>query len=103
MSTSKNKDQCTPFYFACQNGHPAVVALLMTEPRVDVNLPSNEKCTPFFAACESGRTGVVALLVTDPQIDRNGSGMMAAHPSSSLANKVTLKWFHCSWLMIPSR
>jgi len=65
------KEGCTPFYVACQQGHKEVVSLLMADLRIDVNKPADGGFTPFYIACQQGHKEVMSLLLADMRIDVN--------------------------------
>jgi len=48
-----------------------VAALLLADPRIDPNRPSDTTVTPFSIACECGHKEVVSLLLADPRIGLN--------------------------------
>ena len=56
---------------SCQIGHKEVVSMLLADPRIDPNKPSNDGATPFFQACQNGHEQVVSLLLADPRVDPN--------------------------------
>jgi len=45
--------------------------MLLADPRIDPNKPSNDGATPFFQACQNGHEQVVSLLLADPRVDPN--------------------------------
>ena len=55
---------------ALQNGHCNVVALLLGDPRTDVNTFDNEGCTPLWNAAHHGQYQAIKyLLASDRHID----------------------------------
>ena len=50
-------------FFACHNGHEAVVRLLLAEDRANINLAENNGTTPLYIACYNGHEAVVRALV----------------------------------------
>ena len=55
----------------CQDGLTEMVALLLADPRIDINRPINRGATPLFIASQNGYKDVVSLLLADPRIDVN--------------------------------
>ena len=61
MNEPKNDGSgITPLYVACQNGHNAIVAVLLAT-NADVNQPRDNGATPLIIACNEGHTDVVML------------------------------------------
>lgn len=58
--------ECDALTYAAENGHYAVVQLLLADPRVDASADGNSalKC----AACE-GRLAILDRLLADPRVD----------------------------------
>ena len=50
------------FIMACQNGHEAIVSLLL-EKGADVNAKNNDGWTPLHWASENGHEAIVSLLL----------------------------------------
>jgi len=55
----KNKDGWTPFFRACDGGHPSCVREMLKDSRVKVNEPTNIGRTPLHRAAHWGRLDVI--------------------------------------------
>lgn len=64
----------TPLWYAAQNGHKAVVQLLLDTKMVDVNCKSWDDHTPLYEASENGHEAVVELLLKQAEIQADGYG-----------------------------
>jgi len=53
---------CTPLYIACQNGHAAMVGLLLGQG-ADREKANNNGFTPLYVACEKGHEKIARLLL----------------------------------------
>jgi len=56
-------DGATPFFVACDNGHKEVVSLLLADPRIDPNRPTNDQSTPLWNASQDGHLVIVQHLL----------------------------------------
>jgi ankyrin repeat protein len=59
---ARSEDGCTPLYIAAQNGHAAVVSVLIAAG-ADVNKARASGGTPLYIAAQRGHAGVVDLLI----------------------------------------
>ncbi|KAI0403025.1 hypothetical protein F4802DRAFT_608355 [Xylaria palmicola] len=57
----------TPLLLAAENGHEAIVKLLLTTKQADPNIGENDGWTPLFVAAESGHEAIVKLLLATKQ------------------------------------
>ena len=75
--TNPNKkldtDGSTALHAAAVRGHLEVVALLLQQPQVDVNVATNNGSTALHLSAFRGHLEVVALLLQQPQIDLNAA------------------------------
>ena len=85
-------DGTSPLFIACQNGHPEVVKYLITQAKADVKQAHNSGASPLFIACQQGHLEVVKYLITEAKADVKQAKTMVLLLSTSLANKVILKW-----------
>jgi len=53
---------------ACQNGHDAVVTMLLAHPDIDVNQMNDDGWTPFLIASFNGHSSCAGLLLKDPRV-----------------------------------
>jgi len=66
----QQKENATPLYIACQEGHLDIVEVLLADPRVDVNRPRTGGFTPFHVACEWNRVDIVRAMIREaPRVD----------------------------------
>ena len=56
-----DKQGCTPFYLAAQEGHVAVVKHFLRVEGVDVNLGQSKKITPLIIAAMNGYVEIVQV------------------------------------------
>ncbi|KAH6712997.1 hypothetical protein BKA61DRAFT_633142 [Leptodontidium sp. MPI-SDFR-AT-0119] len=68
---SKDKDGWTPLIWAAQNGHEAVVKLLLATEGVDINSKDKDGRTPLIWAARNGHEAVVKLLLATEGVDVN--------------------------------
>ena len=66
---SRNYLGRTPVSSAIENGHEAVVRLLLECEDVDVNSKDNIECTALWLAASKGHRGIVEVLLRQPGID----------------------------------
>ena len=65
----------TPLHLACENGHTAIVRLLVQEKGCDINCQANDGSTPLHRACSSGGIDIIKFLLQqkcDTRIQNNG-------------------------------
>ena len=60
-----DKQGCTPFYLAVQEGHVAVVKHFLRVDGVDVHLGQSKKITPLIIAAWHGNTSAVEMLLEE--------------------------------------
>ena len=61
---TKDEFGCTPFMWACENGHKDIVKLLLDHSeRIELNARDNDGKTAFMIACKEGHKNVVKLLL----------------------------------------
>ena len=53
----------TPLHFAARRGYKEIAALLLKDPRTEVNCGNSAKFTPFHAACISGDRSLCEMLL----------------------------------------
>ena len=63
----------TPLHLASGEGHTDVVAMLVGQPDIDINMGgfSDPGWTPLHWACQDGHADVVRVLLAEPRIDVN--------------------------------
>ena len=68
-----NSQGFTPLHLASDEGHIDVVAILLGNPVIDINMGdfSDTGWTPLHIACQEGHTEVVKLLLRNSKIDVN--------------------------------
>jgi ankyrin repeat protein len=67
------KDRRTALMCAAENGHDAVVQLLLADDRVDktsIDQADERGCTALLYACLAGHQCIVELLLADPRVDK---------------------------------
>ena len=65
-------DGVTVLYMACQDGHVAVVKLLLAHDGIDVNKARpDDGTTPLFMACQEGLGEIVTLLLAHGGVAAN--------------------------------
>src|ERR1700722_2206801 len=69
MADSKGRDGRSPLSIAAQNGHEAVVKLLLTRDDIDADSKHVHGQTPLSWAVENGREAVVKLLLARDDVD----------------------------------
>jgi ankyrin repeat protein len=62
---------CTPLFVASQNGHAAVVNVLLARQATDVNQADASGCTPLGIASQEGHIAVVTTLLAHDMTDVN--------------------------------
>jgi len=67
-------------YRAASHNHVAVVARLLRDPKIDVNLRTADHATALFIASQSGYVEVLTLLLLHPAIDVNLGNLTGATP-----------------------
>jgi ankyrin repeat protein len=76
----------TPLSLAAENGHDAVVRLLINIPGIDLNTREDiNGGTPLCSAAANGHDAVVRLLINIPGIDLNARDDYSQTPLSSAA------------------
>ena len=70
----------TSLYLACQNGHAAVVTLLLAAPGINVNASVPCGTTPLYVACQEGYVAVITRLLAAPGINVNASRLGGETP-----------------------
>jgi ankyrin repeat protein/serine/threonine protein kinase len=71
INQASGNDGATPLYVAAQQGHIAVVTMLVKECQADVNQATNNGTTPLIVASSNGHIAVVKVLVKEGQADVN--------------------------------
>eukprot|EP00759_Apiculatamorpha_spiralis_P037768 PhF_6_TR37485/c0_g1_i3/m.55276 len=66
---SESGDQCSPFHYACDQGHLGVVTYLYSIYPEYINMRNSSGATPLHAACDHGYLGVIKFLCrTKPEL-----------------------------------
>ncbi|KAK2751869.1 hypothetical protein FQN54_008541 [Arachnomyces sp. PD_36] len=76
-----NRLQKTPLFLAAQNGHDAVLQLLLSVDGIDADAQNNEELTPLTLAAIGGHKKVVELLLARYDVDADHSAMGGIGPS----------------------
>ena len=83
---SKDKDGQTPLHCAAYNGHEAVVAQLLANPKVDPDSKDKDGWTPLQRAANNGHEAVVAQLLANPKVDPDSKDKDGWTPLRRAAN-----------------
>jgi ankyrin repeat protein len=79
---SKDSSGQTPLSWAAENGHEAVVKLLLAKDGVDLNSKHRSGQTPLSWAAENGREAVVKLLLAKDGVDPDSKDSSSRTPLS---------------------
>ena len=61
--TIPDNENATPLLFAARQAYTEIAALLLNDPRTNVNYANSAKITPFLSACASGDKSLCELLL----------------------------------------
>lgn len=68
-SISQEEYDITPLFIACLHGHEELATLLISQPKIDVNLPGPQGITPLHVVCQKGPASIAKALLGHPKID----------------------------------
>jgi len=60
----RDRLNCTPLNAASQRGYTAIVAILLTQPEINVNIYSDGQITPINIAARNGHAEIVKMLLS---------------------------------------
>ena len=66
-----NNNGETPLYMAAKNGYFQSVIVLLSDPRVNINLASSHRETPLYIAVKNEHLNIVKLLINNKKTDPN--------------------------------
>ena len=88
----KTKQFKTPIYEALDNGHEEIVAELLKQDKLDVNLGWTIKLqTPLHFCCENGKSKFVKMLLAHPKINKTLKNKDGKTPAELTKSNAILK------------
>jgi hypothetical protein len=78
--------EATPLSWAAENGHEAVIRLLLESGKVDVNMKDDYSRTPLWWAAKNGHEAIVGLLLRSENVDVDIKDSDSRTPLSWAAN-----------------